>query len=420
MKKLLFILLFISIRFTLSSQIAAIFADEFPDSASTRIGICAEGGINSTAFTAQFLSKFYKGGYIDKEQKDQVLDRVRNQNIIGADLNYGVYVGLKLDSLFHKKNISLFFSLRDRAHFDGQFSKDLYKVAFYGNAAYAGQTADFNNFSLNLIRYQQLQVGLFSSKYDSAARWGIAVSLLKGEQYLSVFAQKAELYTSADGQYIDFATDMQVAQSDTAKKGMGAFNGIGASIDIYFEAPFKTRRGDSKLRVSVADIGAIKFNSQSLYLNQDSTFHYSGFQVNSIYDLQDSTFASTSQDSLVNRVAPFKKQSFSATLPSTLNLSYETQFNKHFILTEGIRYVFNGNYHLLMYIKGNVIINPKFSVSGTFGYGGYGKFNYGLGVFANLGKGLIVYAGSNNLEGFIAPKRACGQGAYISLVKNFN
>jgi hypothetical protein len=88
-------------------------------------------------------------------------------------------------------------------------------------------------------------------------------------------------------------------------------------------------------------------------------------------------------------------------------------------MTEGIRYVFNGNYHLLAYVKGNFIINPKIAISATVGYGGYGKFSYGLGAFANLGKGFIVYAGSNNLEGFITPKKACGQSAYISLVKNF-
>ncbi|CAN5358074.1 hypothetical protein BH10BAC1_BH10BAC1_07780 [soil metagenome] len=419
MKKIYFILLVFCIQFKSEAQISAIFSDEFPDSSSVRVGLTGDVGINSTSFTAEFISKFYKGGFIDADIKNSVLDRTKNMNTIGADLNYGAYVGIKLDSIFHKQNVSLFFSVRDRAHFDARFSKDFYKVGFYGNAPFAGEKAYFNDFNLTLLRYQQLQVGLFSSKYDSAARWGIALSILKGEQYSSVFAQKAELFTSEDGQYIDFDTQMQVAQSDTAKKGIGAFNGIGASIEIYFEAPFKTRFGDSKLRVSVADIGAIKFNSNSLYLNQDSLFHYSGFHVNSVYDLQDSTFANTSQDSIINAVAPFKKQSFSVTIPSTLNLSYETQFSKHFQMVEGMRYVFNGNYHLLVYLKGNFTITPKFVVSATAGYGGYGKFNYGLGAFANLGKGFVVYVGSNNLEGFIAPKKTAGQSGYISLVKNF-
>lgn len=419
MKKILFTLAIFSVQLNTDAQIAAIFSDEFPDSTKTRIGLIADYGINATAITSRFVNKFYKGRFIDADLKDQVLKRTKNMNNIGADLNYGIYVGIKLDSIFHKKNVSLFFSVRDRAHFDARYSKDLYKVGFYGNSDFAGETANFNDFNLNFIRYQQLQVGLFSSKYDSAARWGIALSFLKGEQYASIFAQKAELFTSEDGQYIDFNTNMQVAMSDTAKKGIGAFNGFGASIDIYFEAPFKTRFGDSKLRVSVADVGSIKFNNKSLFMNQDSLFHYEGFNVTSIYDLQDSTFANTSQDSIINAIAPFKNQSFSVTLPSVLNLSYETRFTKHFEMVEGIRYVFNGNYHLLAYVKGNFIINQKFTISATVGYGGYGKFNYGLGAFANLGKGFIIYAGSTNLEGFVTPKKACGQSAYISIVKNF-
>jgi Family of unknown function (DUF5723) len=419
LKKIIFLLLFTGIQYTSTAQIAAIFADEFPDSAKTRIGITGDFSFNSNALTAAFTSKFYKGGYIDTDLKNSVLSKAKNQNRIGEDLSYGVYIGLKLDSIFHKKNVSLFFSIRDRQHFDAQFSKDLFKVGFYGNASYAGKIADFNKFSLNLLRYQQLQIGLFSSKYDSAARWGIAVSLLKGEQYASIYAKKAELFTSEDGQYIDFNTDMTVIQSDKTKKGIAAVNGIGASVDIYFEAPFKTRFGDSKLRVSIADIGAIKFNSQTQYLNQDSLFHYAGFTVNSIYDLQDSTFGSTTQDSIINKIAPFKKQSYSATLPSTLHLSYETQLNKYIQTVEGIRYVFNGNYRLLYYLKENISINKHLMISATFAYGGYGTFNYGLGMYANFGKGIVLYAGSNNLEGFIAPKKFAGQGVYISLVKNF-
>ena len=413
---------FFSVLFSLQAQaqVASIFADEFPDSAKTRIGIGGDYALGSNNLTNAFLMKFYKGGFIDNTLKNEVLNRSKNKNRAGVDLSYGIYGAFKLDSLFHKPNFGLFFAVRDRAHLDAAFSKDLYKVGFYGNSAYAGKTADFNGFNLNLLRYQQVQIGIFSSKADSAARWGIGVSFLKGEQYASVYAKTAELYTSEDGQYIDFNTDISAAQSDTAQKGFGAFNGYGASVDIYFEAPFNTRAGASKLRVSVSDIGLIQYNKNTLYLNQDSLFHYDGFHMNSIYDLQDSTIsASTSQDSIINGIAPFRKQSVSVTLPAVLNLSFETRFSEHFELTEGIRYVFNGNYALKYYLQGNFYFTKRFMVSATLSYGGYSTFNYGIGVFANLGKGFMVYAGSNNIEGYIVPKKTTAQGAYFSLVKNF-
>lgn len=419
MKKLFALFLFGTIQLSLSAQMSVIFADEFPDSARTRIGINGNYELNANALTGKFLSKFYKGGFIDTDLKNSVLKRTRNRNRVGANIGYSVYVAIRPDSIFHKKNISWFIGVQNREHFNCAYSKDLFKLGFYGNASYAGKTAYMNGFNMTLLRYQQLQVGIFSSKLDSAAKWGIGVSFLKGEQYASIFAKTAELYTSEDGQYIDFNTSMQVAQSDTAKSGLGAFNGYGASVDIYFEAPFKTRIGDSKLRVSVSDIGLIKFNQESLYMNQDSLFHYTGFTINSIYDLQDSTFSNVSQDSIIGTIVPFKKRSISVTIPATLNLHFETRISKRFSLSEGIRYIFNGNYKLLGYVKGNYHWSDRFNISATVGYGGWGTLNCGIGVFANLGKGFIVYAGSNNIEGFIAPSRTCGQGAYISLVKNF-
>lgn len=419
--KYLFSILFIAfVAFASEAQIADIFADEFEDSPNMHFGIVGDYDINSNAITNAFTRKFYAGGYINEELKNSVLDRVKNNNRVGGNVNTGIYYAFKLNPLDQQNKISLFFSVRDRAHFDAAFSKDLFKVGFYGNSQYAGTTANLSNFNVNLIRYQQIQAGVFSAKLDSAARWGVGVSFLKGEQYLSVSAKKAELFTSADGQYIDLNTELSMAQSDTANKGVGAFNGYGASIDLYFEAPFQTRFGNCKINVSVSDLGAIRFNNQTMTADQDSLFHFSGFQINSIYDLQDSTFASRSKDSIKNAIAPFKKQAYSVTLPSVLNLTFETRFNKYFLLTEGIRYVFNGNYKLLLFLKGDLNIKSKVILSTTFGYGGYGTFNYGLGVSAKLYKNFVIRAGSSNIEGFISPKNTSGQGAYVSLIKNFN
>ena len=109
-KKIL-LLLFIGLQLRSTAQITAVFSDVFPDAAKTRIGLVGDFDINSNSITSKFFSKFYKGGYIDSDLKKQVLDRLKNQNRIGADVNYGAYVGIKLDSIFHKKNISLFFLL---------------------------------------------------------------------------------------------------------------------------------------------------------------------------------------------------------------------------------------------------------------------------------------------------------------------
>lgn len=420
MKKIL-LLFFTFLLLKSEAQITAIFADEFPDSAKARIGITADYDLGSNNLTNEFSSIYYRGGYINNALKDEVLGRTKNKNRVGANLNYGIYAAFKLDSLFHKKDISLFFSIKNREHFDAAFSKDLYKTGFYGNALNAGKTAYFDGFSTSLLRYQQLQLGLFFTKIDSAARFGIAFSFLKGEQYESVYAKTASLYTSADGQYLDFNTSITAARSDTSKKGYGAFNGYGASADLYFEAPFKGRLGDSKITISVSDIGLLRFNQNSLYLSQDSTFHFEGYQINNLHDLENAVITdSFSQDSIgKNKNGALKKQNVSVTLPAVLDFSFQTKISKNFVLHEGIHYMFNANYKLLAYIKAEVYFSPRLMLAASFSYGGYSNFNYGLGLFANLGKGFIIYAGSRNVEGFILPKKTTAQGAYISLIKNF-
>jgi hypothetical protein len=402
------------------AQIATLFSEELSDVPTTRMGITTDYFANASSLTANFINKFYTGGYIDVALKDQVRNKTKNSNRLGAELNYGLFAAFKLDSLFHKEGFNLFFNVRDRFHIDSHFPKDFYTVGFYGNAEYAGKTADLSNFSLNMLRYQQFQIGIFSSQLDSAARWGIGLSFLKGEQYYSVLARKANLFTSADGQYIDFDTDIEMAQSNPSHKGLNATNGYGASMDIYFEAPFKTYIGPSKLIVSVADIGLIRFNDQSLYRKQDSLFHYDGFHIKSIFDVQDSTFIQTSQDSIQNKILPSKKRPVTATLPSTLNLSFESKVNEHFHLAEGIHYIFNANYKLLAYVKGSIYFNKNLMIAATVGYGGYTGFNCGLGLAANLGAGFSIYAGSSNIEGYILPAKTAGRAAYFSIIKNFN
>ena len=419
MKRVSILLLIVLYSFAASAQIATIFGDEFKDGHTTQIGITGDYDINSNAITNQFTEKFYTGGHINNDLKNSVLNRIKNNNRIGGNINSGVFAAFKLDPYGKYKNTSIFFSVRDREHFDAQFSKDLFKIGFYGNADYAGKTADLSNFDLNLIKYQQIQVGLYSSKFDSVARWGVGVSFLKGEQYLSIDAKKAELFTSADGQFVNLNTQFSMTRSDTAHTGITALNGYGASMDLFFEAPFKTPFGASKISTSVSDLGSIRFNNQTQTASQNSLLHYQGFQINNLYDLRDSTIGKREKDSVKNIIAPFKKKAYSVTLPAIFDLAIETRLNRYFSLKEGIRYVFNANNKMLIYAKGTFFINRKWILTSTFGYGGYGTFNYGIGTSVKLPKKFIIRVGSNNLEGFIVPKKTTGQGAYFTLIKQF-
>lgn len=413
-------MLFVLTYINAPAQISAIFQNNISDSTKVRIGFLGDYNLNATSLTNSFMTKFYTGGFIDSDLKNAVLDRTKDKNRIGAEINFGMHGAFKMDTLFHKNYFHLFFSIRNRAHFDAQFSKDFYTVGFYGNSQYTGKTANFNDFNLNLYRYQQFQIGLFASNAECIARWGVALSLLKGEQYASVNAKTAEFYTDANANYVNFNTSIEIAQSDINNKGLKAFNGYGTSLDIFIETAFKKHDGKSKLKIEITDIGLIKFNDQSLYLQQDSLFHFNGFYVKNIYDLKDSIFKNASQTGIKKSLFPLENKSYTVIIPANLNLTFETKFNSHFHLIEGIRYIFNANYSLLSYIMTNIYFTKNFMLSTSIGYGGYSNFNYGIGLSANLGSGFIINTGSHNIEGYLVPTKTSGQGAYFSLIKTFN
>lgn len=413
-------MLFVITYINAPAQISAIFQNTISDSTKIQLGVQGDYNLNATSFTNAFMTKFYKGGFIDSDLKNAVLDRTKDNNRIGAEINYGIYGAFKMDSLFHKNYFNLFFSVRNRAHFDAQFSKDLYTVGFYGNSQYTGKTANFNDFNLNLYRYQQFQIGLFSDKAASAVRWGVALSFLTGQQYAAVKAQTAELYTDVNANYVNFNTSIEIAQSDINNKRYSAFNGYGSSLDLFVETAFKKHDGKSKLKIEISDVGLIKFNDQSLYLKQDSVFHFNGFYVQNIYDLKDSIFANASQKGIKKSLFPLRNKSYTVIIPANLNVSFETKFNTHFHLIEGIRYIFNANYSLLSYVMANIYFTKNFMLSTSIGYGGYSNFNYGLGLSARLTGGFIINAGSHNIEGYLVPTKTSGQGAYFSLIKTFN
>ena len=130
MKKFLFSVVIIFISCKSFAQIATIFTNEISDSTSTRAGIIGDFNFNSTALTTRFLSKFYTGSYIDTESKNSVLERTRNKNRIGAESSFGLFVAVKLDSVFHRKNVNFFFSIREKRWSQAEFRAFLSRLSF--------------------------------------------------------------------------------------------------------------------------------------------------------------------------------------------------------------------------------------------------------------------------------------------------
>jgi hypothetical protein len=375
--------------------------------------------INSNAVTSELMSTFYRGGFITPEMKDRSGKKLKYSNRIGGDLDYGVSVTWKPDSLWHRKNLSANFALRDRFHYDAGFSRDLFNLAFYGNKRFAGQTADLGNFSLNLYRYQQLRAGLEWEGDTAHGSYGLSVSLLKGESDLLVDAGKAFLSTSADGTTIDFDLAMTMRQTDTAHTGMGAFNGAGFSTDFYYEMPYLTWYNEGLLRIEVNDLGFLRWNTRSVFYQVDSSYHYTGVEFSNITDIQNSALPHGNPDSIFRNNVKYGTEPYSRALPAILSVTATTYYGKKFIWEKGMRFRLGANCKPYYYSAFSWYATKNFLVTATAAYGGYGAFNTGLELEYAFPHQLHIHLDSYYLGGYIAPKAFCGQGAALSISKRF-
>jgi len=380
---------------------------------SVSINLDFEAGSNG--MNTAMMNKLLWGGYIDKEQKEESAKYLRGKNNLGINLNYDVNAFIK-----GTKKMDFLIGFKNQEIINSTYTSDFYNLMFYGNQSYKGLTANLAGSSVNALRFQEVKFGAILHHFDSVAKIGMSVSFLKGEQLFFLKAnQGSSLFTSGDGSEIVFNSNFSMALSDTNQKSITSFNGIGASADIYFETPYKSKVGKrSVLIVNANNIGFIHWRNNSVQYNSDSTLRFTGYNVSNILDLKDSTLNRLNSDSLLLSLTNARREPFNVNIPTNLVIINKIYFGKqNFCLSTGFRQIFNANYVPYVFVE------PEYRYKKTTfalhtGYGGYVRLNVGASVTWNC-KGWYLKIGSNSLQGYVLPKISSGQGLFFSFAKKF-
>ncbi len=387
------------------------------DRTGRSISINGEYELGSNGIYNAFLNKFLVGGYIDKNLKDASAKNMKGLNVLGANFNYNI------SAFFgNKPKYSYLIGFKDQQIFNSSFTKDFYQLAFYGNKPYLGETKNFSGSSINSLRFQELKIGFIWHKIDTTAKIGVSVSILKGQQLFYIKANEgSSLYTNADGTELIFNSNFNMAMSDTAGKRTNpfAYSGIGASADIFFETPYNSRLGQSSvLTVNANNIGFLHWFDNSVQYSSDSSFRFSGYHIDNLLDLKDSTISAVNKDTIVKNTTNAHKESFNVNIPANLLIINKIIFTDKFSFSTGFRYLFNSNFKPYFFMDAEYKLSGNFSGIVHVGYGGYAKLGVGFTFIYNA-PGFYVKLGSNSLQGYISPKNTYGQGAFISIAKKF-
>ena len=369
----------------------------------------------SNGMSARFTNRLLWGGKIDNDLKKESSKHLRSKNNFGINLNYDVSAFIRGNSKF-----DFLIGFKNQEVLNATYSKDFFNLMFYGNDSYRGGTANLENCNINALRFQEVKFGAIMHKVDSVGKIGVSVSFLKGEQLFYLKTNKnSSLYTSADGSELVLNSNFNLAISDTNNKRLNSFNGIGASAEIFFETPYKSKVGKrSVLLVNANNIGFIHWQNNSVQYSSDSSLRFSGYTVNNIIDLKDSTISKLNRDSILRGLTNARRENFNTNIPTNLVIINKIYFGKElFCLQTGFRFIFNANY------KPYVFVEPEYRVKNvTFGlhtgYGGYVRLNVGASITWNC-QNWFLRIGSNSLQGYVVPKSASGQGLFFSLAKKF-
>jgi hypothetical protein len=245
----------------LSTSVFSQYNSEFLNFEKTgrSISLNGEYELGSNGVYNGLVNKFLYGGYIDKATKDASDKTMKQLNVAGANINYDLSVFFGRSPKY-----SFLIGVKDQLIFNSSFTKDFYELAMYGNKPYLGETKNLGGSRINYLHFQEMKLGLIWHKVDSTAKIGASISLLKGQQLFHIRAMPgSSLYTNNDGTELIFNSHFNMALSDTNyRKNPLAFTGIGASADIFFETPYKTKHGkECVLTVNANNIGwIIAFN----------------------------------------------------------------------------------------------------------------------------------------------------------------
>jgi hypothetical protein len=381
---------------------------------SIYLGTEFEAGSN--ALSNSLMNKLVWGGYLDNQTKKESEARLKGYN------NLGIILNNKLSSFvrFNKK-ADLHVSVQNYELLNARFNREFYNLTFYGNKPYLGQTLNLANCGVNALRYQELKFGFIFHRVDSNAKIGCSLSFIKGEQlFFLKLGKNNTFFQTSDGSEIQIRSDFELALSDTNNRNLLSFNGIGAAADFYFEKPYKSKLGKkSVLIVNANHIGFIHWRNNSVLFSSDSSLTFSGYNVNSILDLKDSTLQKINSDSIIRSITNSRKQNFNVNLPGNLFIVNKVYLNNSFTLSwnTGFRYLFNANFRPYVFQELEYRYK-KFIYLLHAGTGGYYFINAGVSI-SYQSRHFFARFGSNSLQGFIVPSLPFGQSLFLILAYRF-
>ncbi len=369
-----------------------------------------------------FLNSFTKGGYISDNVKNKWLDLSKESNILYFELN---------NSISYQNNAKKFgLEIADRNIINVSVSKDLIRLALFGNYNYQNQNLNISNTNIRLTRFQQCRFS-YSFNYKKL-NVTTGLSYIVGNYLTSYNVKSGNIYTANYGSLIDVNYEMSAFISDTANLNPFANNGNGFAYDLVINFKLK----DFDIKAYMYDFGSIKWNPSSIIYNADSTFIFSGVEVDNILNFNDSILEEYSNNEIFtnenSKITSYIPAQFGFNISKNINnkkiSSYSGGINFKWqphttYKTTSFSEIFNDGFKESNYkplIWGSTTYETKYmDIIPTFSFGGYSN-DLNIGTVLKIGKKKNSFLlGTDNLEDIMNGENAKALSFMLQFIKQF-
>ena len=265
--------------------------------------------LESNNLNTNLLNTLLYGGYIDDEMKDNWINTGYKNNKLNSEFINGIRYIFK-----NKNNRYFYLQISDINNLSSNFTDDFLKLILYGNFNYQGDTLDFSNTSIRINRYQQYKFGYNFNIIKDKTNYniGAALAYLSGNHYMQLNIDEGNLYTHEMGTSLDINYDIKTMMTDTSNFSPFTNNGNGVSLDFSLHI----NKEDNIIGVHMRDLGFIKWKKNSIINNTDSSFLFSGMQI------EDFNNVTTFNDSILDITFSKQNNYFRSFIPSKITFSY--------------------------------------------------------------------------------------------------
>ena len=370
-------------------------------------------GYVSNTVDVKLLQSIYNNEYIERSELQRVYDRADNNFVnAGFSANAGVVWGS--DTLRHRHG--LFLEWRDNYVFN--LSKGLTGLVYFGNAPFENETVavDGNLKSYDFRKLQYVHTYRLTPFLHLTGSVGLLQAMHVYEADIA-----GTVFTATDGEFLDLDYDFKLNTFTT--KRFFDFNATGA---LYGVSAFFHQPGSGHfVTMGLQEAGFIQLPKSSRRYKADTSVTFSGFDIDNVFGLNDSSFVNLDSDSIKRFIGlSDTKGTFSSGIPARLFLNYEYQMTHG--LSLGLEMAYAPSVFVLPYTAlhagrwwNKVLYTDLYVHSQTFN-----ALNVGLCLAANIpmkAKGSIIQikAQSGYLNALVDSEKTRGLDGLVEVSYRF-